>query len=132
MGLIWQSSMQKGSGLIRMNLCSLLQKQSFMEEMLCCAYGRILVVVFILNFLKPPQSDTQCRLILSTAATCAWESENIKRFSIGETCFSMIIQGHIQAGLFSPIHHIHLTYQVISIFIFLSKMLWITKIFLED
>ena len=54
----------KGNGLTRMNLCSLLQRWSFMQENLCCVYGGITAV--ILTF--------KCRLILSTAAACVWKS----------------------------------------------------------
>ena len=37
----------KGSELTRMNLCSLPQKWSFMEEKSCCVYGGTIVVLFI-------------------------------------------------------------------------------------
>ena len=40
----------KGSELTRTNQCSLLQKQSFMEQKLYCVYGEIIAVLFILSF----------------------------------------------------------------------------------
>ena len=46
----------KDSWLMRMNLCSLLQKWSFMKEKLWCVYGRITVVLFILSFLNFSQT----------------------------------------------------------------------------
>ena len=42
----------KDSGLTRMNYRGLLQRQSFMEEMLCCVDGEITAKLFILIF-KP-------------------------------------------------------------------------------
>ena len=34
----------KGNGLMRMNLYSLIQRQSFMKEKLCCVYGEIIML----------------------------------------------------------------------------------------
>ena len=39
----------KGSGLTWINLCSLSQKWSFMEEKLICMYAGITVILFILS-----------------------------------------------------------------------------------
>ena len=85
-----------------------------------------------------PQSNTQCRLILSVAATCA--RENAMPSSIGETLvFSMITEDHIQPGkyciwaaLFYPTPYSISTrplHQGILIFFVHYKMLWITKMF---
>ena len=40
----------KGSELTRMSLRSLPKNQSFMEEKICCVYGGITMVSFILSF----------------------------------------------------------------------------------
>ena len=40
----------KGSGLTNMNLCSLHRMWNFMEEKLCCVYGGITAVLFLLSF----------------------------------------------------------------------------------
>ena len=60
----------KGSLLTRTNLHSLRQREASWK--LCRVYGGITMIQFILSFKL--QSDTQCKLIFSTAAMCAWKS----------------------------------------------------------
>ena len=81
-----------GSGLSRMNLRTLLQRRSFKEEKLRC--------VFILIFLKL-QSDTQCRLKLPTATTCARKSSKNRPALVNRrnVFSSLITQGSIQQEL---------------------------------
>ena len=67
-------------------------KTSFMEEKLCCVYGVITTVLF---WVFKPQSDTQCKLTLSTAAMRAWKSfKNALHSSIGETLCSTFSKTH--------------------------------------
>ena len=87
------------------------------------------------------QSDIQCRLMLSKAATCAWKSMKMPcPPQLGKYCASSTItQGQIQqesckkkywikAGLFHPIHYIYQTLHQV-IFSFTTKCSEWQKIF---
>ena len=65
-----------------------------MEERLCYLYG---VGYHSFRVLKP-QSDTQCRLICSTAAMCAWKSskKHVTLANRRNLYFSMITRGQTE------------------------------------
>ena len=75
MGLLWQSSTQKAvnwQGWI--SVAYLKSRALWKEGYLACMVGSMW---YYLVWVFKPHIDTQCRLILSTAATCTWKSKKM-------------------------------------------------------
>ena len=113
-----------------MNLCSLSQRQSFMEEKLYCIYGGI-IIIFILRFYT---AITQCKLIISTSATCVWKSRKKKKKHLALIKKRNFVLLYDNKATISKNHMkkiFDLAWSVLPPPLFiLYKMLWMTKDFL--
>ena len=92
MGLLWEFPKQKSIDLLGW-IPAANTKGSALWNKNYVVYGEITVVLFILCFKL--QSDVQCRIMLSKAATCAWKSSmKTPGTRQSETCKAIFSKNH--------------------------------------
>ena len=120
----------KGSGLARMNLTAYPYNRASKTSHSAYMVGLPNYYSFWVFTL---QSDTQCRLIHSIAATCAWKSKKIRemRFCDNAKSYSArITEDKILDLGWSVLHHPSYSLNFAPSdfhFLFIKKMLWTTK-----